>query len=368
MSPALRQLKPGELVYPGDQTDGNPVAKGQVGATVERHQIFRPRRTLAPGTAVRIATHGGRHHADELLAEHVLRTLFDVQEVVLSAGDPSEEQDYDFVLDLGRRYHPESGRFDHHVGTPGMPEKPEERPSGYATSGLVWDYYGTAYICSVLAQSARWVPVLAGLEVAEFEFVINHIWRQIDWEIICPIDRWDLGRCKHHPSVLPLQSLIPFIPRAEAVTCLGAMLLSRIKTLLAYHLGAYEILENTKKSNNGKVYVFGEQAAVVGQFRVESVAARNFLEMFDDNLTLLAVVSPVAARNRWVALFERALDRTTAQASGLDHMQDLKMFFADNPETLLDFIKQVAGFEAPEPEEAEEPRPPVSPFPSFDDA
>jgi hypothetical protein len=354
MTQKIRTLRAGEIVQDGDHMNGTKVAKKRIGeiAPAMHTRFTRVRRPLPVGSSVRLATHGGKHHADELLAEHILRVLFNVTEIVHVTDDAVDLNSFDFVIDVGREYNPEEGKFDHHIGTPGVPFRPDNRPCCYATGGLVWDYYGEDYIRRVIDQSARWASIVADLDEEELTLTIYQIKMQMDREIVCPIDRWDGGSCKHHPSVLPLQTLIPFIPQPMAVECLGEMFISRVKTLLVFHLGAYEIMEGIQTGTGSKVYMFGDRCAVVGKLRVESVAARHFLTMFEENLELLAVVSPISRRNQWVALFEDAVSHEVAEASGLSYMGDHRMFFADSPEILLDFIKQIAGFtEEPIPEE-----------------
>ena len=64
----------------------------------------------------KIVTHGGTHHADELLAIAVLFSQVGVVPIERTYT-PSEDDFADtgvLVLDIGRRFEPKSGNFDHH--------------------------------------------------------------------------------------------------------------------------------------------------------------------------------------------------------------------------------------------------------------
>lgn len=67
-------------------------------------------------TITKIITHAGQFHADEILACALLRVLgFDAP--IERTYTPSESDFADpavFVLDVGQRYEPEKGNFDHH--------------------------------------------------------------------------------------------------------------------------------------------------------------------------------------------------------------------------------------------------------------
>lgn len=87
---------------------------------------------------MRIATHSGSFHADEILAIAVLRLVHDDVEVVRTRDRETFEA-ADVRIDLGHRYDPGAGDFDHHQrGGAG------ERPNGIrlASFGLVWRAYG----------------------------------------------------------------------------------------------------------------------------------------------------------------------------------------------------------------------------------
>lgn len=98
---------------------------------------------------MKILTHSGSFHQDELFAVATLQLVFGDGEVVRSR-EPKDFDGADFVVDVGGIYNPEKGRFDHHQqGGAGV------RANGipYASFGLVWKTYG-AKACGGDAQVA----------------------------------------------------------------------------------------------------------------------------------------------------------------------------------------------------------------------
>lgn len=82
-------------------------------------------------------------HADDVGAVAILRLVYpDLKVTRTRNGD--EIKAADFAVDVGGKYNPEKGRFDHHQD-PG----PEPRENGipYAAIGLVWRHFG-AHICN----------------------------------------------------------------------------------------------------------------------------------------------------------------------------------------------------------------------------
>lgn len=88
--------------------------------------------------AVRVATHSGGFHADDVFAIAVLRLALGEVEIVRTR-DAGVQAAADIRVDVGGRDDPETGDFDHHQrGGAG------ERENGirYASFGLVWKRYG----------------------------------------------------------------------------------------------------------------------------------------------------------------------------------------------------------------------------------
>lgn len=88
---------------------------------------------------MRIITHNGTFHPDEIFAVAALKLRFEGEEIeVVRTRDAALFAGADFVVDVGSMHDPSRNRFDHHQG--GI----EPRPNGipYASFGLVWKRYG----------------------------------------------------------------------------------------------------------------------------------------------------------------------------------------------------------------------------------
>lgn len=91
-----------------------------------------------------IATHDGRFHADEVFAVAVLKIIYpDIK--IIRTRESEEFEKTDFRVDIGRKYNPETGDFDHH-----QKEFEEKRKNGipYASAGLIWKHFGRQLIKS----------------------------------------------------------------------------------------------------------------------------------------------------------------------------------------------------------------------------
>lgn len=90
---------------------------------------------------LRVGTHSGSFHADEVFALATLRLVHGAIGIIRTRDADALAQ-CDLRVDVGRKYDPKTGDFDHHQGDAG------ERPNGirYASFGLVWREYG-AQVC-----------------------------------------------------------------------------------------------------------------------------------------------------------------------------------------------------------------------------
>lgn len=87
---------------------------------------------------MKIVTHNGRFHTDDLLAVSTLLMKFPDSELVRSRDEKIIES-ADIVVDVGHIYDPEKLRFDHHQKN-GAGEHHNGIP--YASFGLVWKQFG----------------------------------------------------------------------------------------------------------------------------------------------------------------------------------------------------------------------------------
>lgn len=89
---------------------------------------------------MKVGTHNGPFHADDVMAVAALLAIYPNVEVVRTR-DAATLASCDIVVDVGGVHDPEKGRFDHHQkGGAG------ERPNGvkFSSFGLVWARYGAA--------------------------------------------------------------------------------------------------------------------------------------------------------------------------------------------------------------------------------
>jgi uncharacterized UPF0160 family protein len=122
---------------------------------------------------MRIATHPGNFHADDVFAVAVLQ-LLDGPVDVVRTRDPDVQAAADVRVDVGGRYDPATGDFDHHQkGGAG------ERPNGvrYASFGLVWRAHGETLAGSAEAAAA------------------------IDERLVCGVDANDVGQTLIEPLI-----------------------------------------------------------------------------------------------------------------------------------------------------------------------
>ncbi len=87
---------------------------------------------------VKIAVHNGAFHADDVFAVAALGMIHPLYDVVRTR-DPGILVTADFRVDVGNRFDPQTGDFDHH-----QLDGPKPRSNGipYASIGLVWKIFG----------------------------------------------------------------------------------------------------------------------------------------------------------------------------------------------------------------------------------
>src|SRR3989344_4003440 len=125
----------------------------------------------APNT---IATHDGNFHADDVFAIAILKMIYpDV--VVVRTRDNALMEKADLRVDVGFKYDPSTGDFDHHqAGGAG------KRANGieYAACGLIWKHFGQLLVAERIQQ-------------------------RIDFKLIQFIDAEDLGAVIYDEKIPP---------------------------------------------------------------------------------------------------------------------------------------------------------------------
>ena len=134
---------------------------------------------------MRVVTHSGTFHADDVFASAILRAALGDFDFVRTR-DQSAIESADIVFDVGGVYDPSRGRYDHHMRD--LPRREDGTP--YSSVGLIWRDYGRNAL-------ERFLP---GIE----ENVLDVVWRDIDTGIILSIDLADNGISAASPGHLAL--------------------------------------------------------------------------------------------------------------------------------------------------------------------
>lgn len=141
--------------------------------------------------AIRIVTHSGPFHADDVMACAILKTVYGRDAEIVRTRDPDilEEAIEDpatVVVDVGADYDPNHDLYDHHqkggAGTRWDGEVGDgETP--YASAGLVWCHYGDAAV-ERLVEHAALEPI---------HDQVSMVADIVDRTLIEPIDCLDTG-------------------------------------------------------------------------------------------------------------------------------------------------------------------------------
>jgi len=152
---------------------------------------------------VRIATHSGSFHADDVFGVAVLASLFPEHELVRTR-DPEAIAQAGFAVDVGGAWDPAQGRFDHHQrGFDGARTRIDAggatvRAEGYASAGLVWREFGTAYVQQVAGAMGQALGAGATERIAQ----------DIDAALVRYLDLVDTGAEMVAPGAFGLSSQV----------------------------------------------------------------------------------------------------------------------------------------------------------------
>mgnify|MGYP006164307555 FL=1 len=150
-----------------------------------------------------IATHSGTFHADDVFGVGILMGVFPSHRLVRTRKQELIDA-ADFVVDVGGVWDAAKGRFDHHQrgfdgARPAQLVDGNTLPGvGYASAGLVWSQYGTAYVQAWCAAQGH------ALDAAAIEQIV----RSIDHSLVQYLDIVDTGQGDVSPGIFGLSSLI----------------------------------------------------------------------------------------------------------------------------------------------------------------
>lgn len=133
---------------------------------------------------MKIVTHSGTFHADDVFASVVLQTALGDFDLIRTR-DSAMIAAADIVFDVGGVYDPSRRRYDHHMRD--LPRRDDGVP--YSSVGLIWRDYGRAAL-------DRFVPGIGSAREA--------VWRDIDASLIIAIDQADNGVSSASPGHLGL--------------------------------------------------------------------------------------------------------------------------------------------------------------------
>src|SRR5215210_2459062 len=137
------------------------------------------------GASMKVVTHDGPFHADDVFAYAVLRAAFSKVQLVRSR-DPDIIASADLVFDVGGVYDPAARRYDHHMRE--RPLRPDGTP--YSSVGLIWRDFGRAAL-----------PALLGTAALDRESA-DAIWWDIDTGLVLAMDQADNGIAPAGPGHL----------------------------------------------------------------------------------------------------------------------------------------------------------------------
>jgi hypothetical protein len=180
------------------------------------------------------------------------------------------------------------------------------------------------------------------------EELVGRIVDKIDFEMVVPIDRWDMGfHYNAYGKVLPFQWLLPNLEFEQALLAMIRALESRIVVLAMEDIGTALLQEDMLSGKGVEFYQFGEGTVLLCrvrapdeprlEWRAASAMARKHLEY-----ELAALVVPVRKGERWAALLGNAYPYTEQGHPGIQISGSRKTLFADNPEILLGVLREAA--------------------------
>ncbi|MBX9635783.1 MAG: MYG1 family protein, partial [Magnetospirillum sp.] len=95
---------------------------------------------------LKVATHSGTFHADDVFAYAILKAATGGQLELARTRDGEVLAQADVVFDVGGTYDPQARRYDHH-----MRDKPLRADGApYSSAGLVWRDFGADAIRALL--------------------------------------------------------------------------------------------------------------------------------------------------------------------------------------------------------------------------
>ncbi len=295
------------------------------------------------GDSPTVVTHGGRHHADDMLALVFLRLMFGHINIVRTA-DPDLIARADFVVDVGGEYDSENNRFDHH-GVGNLPAS-YDRPGGYASAGLVWRKYGKDICrnCLEYPQNGSWGSYYRKIGNKVPSGMIDYLYSRLDRDIVMPIDSWDNGvrpRQDMSRQWIPLQWIIPHMDFRLAMDALQQGFIHRLRSIADSFADEMRISHDLIENGPTEFYLIGEEVLVVAAEgeRIEMPAAEKVVSKALDR-KLAGVISSLREGYQWALFLSDEVGEEVVIPEGINFTQTRKIFFAPERKTLFLFARR----------------------------
>lgn len=90
---------------------------------------------------MKVVTHDGHFHTDEVVACMLLRLLYEDIDIIRTR-DPTIIESADIVVDVGKIYDHQTKRYDHHQYTSNEVTWDSQHTIPLSSAGMVWKHYG----------------------------------------------------------------------------------------------------------------------------------------------------------------------------------------------------------------------------------
>jgi hypothetical protein len=291
-----------------------------------------------------VATHAGRHHADDILSCWFLWLLLGDGTRIVRTDDPELQRHADWLVDTGGVFCQNRRRFDHHHGAD-VPEPKNPRRPAYATAGLLWRALGYKIIAEILEHLPdRAKTAYLSLDPVRRATLYAEIFGRLDRDVVGPVDAWDNGYHPKSVSVVPVQWLLPHLDFDTALAALGEAFAFRVVSTAMQELGAVILREDLRTNGPTEFYLFGEEIVVVAgdaESRLEWGGASRMVSE-DLGMELGALVVPIRKGAKWAALLGRRLEADRELPPGIESASGRKAVYAFDRRLLLDLVKNLA--------------------------
>ncbi|TKS70623.1 UPF0160 protein MYG1, mitochondrial [Collichthys lucidus] len=269
----INSSKPASVLRPfGSHANGCCLLSGDVTVTETRHMSSEAKR-LCTEINMKIGTHNGTFHCDEVLACFFLRQLPEYKDAeIIRTREPAQLAECDIVVDVGGVFDPKKHRYDHHQRTFAetfhslCPEKPWV--TKLSSAGLVYLHFGRQLLAQLteLKEDDRQLEVLFDKLyenfVEEVDAVDNGI-SQYDGEARYSISTTLSARVSHLNPRWNSKSQDTEDGFRKAMKMVGEEFLDRLEFYQSAWLPARTVVENAVKERHqvdpsGEVLLFSQ--------------------------------------------------------------------------------------------------------------